>query len=192
MVLVGFSYNDISSLSLDFDSNNFPYVAYIIAANSASSIVLAKYNGSNWVNIGYPTGLLSGQIEGVSLKIDSNDIPYIAYSDYTKSQKATVVKWDGFGWIPVGTSGFSADQAYYISLALDSADYPVVLYKDSGNNYKATVMKYDGTNWINIGNAGFSQGAVEYTSLALDSSNTPYVSYQDDANNSKVTVMKYQ
>ena len=55
--------------------------------------------------------------------------------------KATVMKFDGTGWVKVGSAGFSAGEVSYTSLAIDN-DTPYVAYRDVANSDKTTVMNF--------------------------------------------------
>ena len=140
-------------------------------------------------SVGFTTG---AALNSVSLAFDSNNSPYVAYTDGANSNKASVMKFNGISWIQVGSVGFSASDADSPSLAIDSNNTPYVAYGE-GWTYgrKASVMKFDGTSWVQVGNVGFSAGVSPCTRLALDSNNTPYVAYMDAAYNSQVSVMKF-
>jgi hypothetical protein len=118
-------------------------------------------------------------------------MPYVSYEDYVNNYKATVMKFNGFNWVTVGSAGFSAGGVNYITMAIDSSNTPYVAYQDAGNGFRATVMKFNGANWVLVGNAGFSAGEVTFTSIAIDRSNIPYVVYQDIENRVRTTVMKF-
>jgi uncharacterized protein YjdB len=124
-----------------------------------------------------------------SVAVSPSDTAYMAYSDGTNSNKATVVKLVGDSLVVVGTAGFSAGAASYTSLAIDAAGTPYVAYKDAGNGDKATVMKFNGTSWVVVGTAGFSAGTIDYIKLAINGSGIPYVIFKDNGNSGKATVM---
>jgi len=153
-----------------------------------------KFDGTNWMSVGY-TGFSVGII-GYYISFAFNPLdgePYVAFSDWANSQKATVMKFDGTNWVNLGNPGFSAGESNYTSLAfhpLDGEAY--VAYSDWENSQKATVMKFDGTNWVDQGNAGFSIGKAYYLSLAFSPSDgESYVAYTDSINSFKATVMKF-
>jgi hypothetical protein len=183
-------------MSLDFDSSDTPYVAFTNYDGQSNKTTVMKFDpitdGGIWVDVG--TSLLGdGSTNYSSLKIGSNDIPYVAFNDSSVSNKARVMKLENGDWADVGAVGLSEAGVTHISLALDSGNNPTIAYKDDsqGGGGKATVMKFDGTNWVLVGTQGFSDDAAPYISLALASDNTPYVAYEDDGNNSKATVLKF-
>ncbi|MEJ0073320.1 MAG: hypothetical protein WDN27_04555 [Candidatus Saccharibacteria bacterium] len=59
-----------------------------------------------WQVVG-STGLSVGTANYDSLAFNG-DTPYVAFQDLGNSSKATVEKFDGTNWVPVGTAGFSA------------------------------------------------------------------------------------
>ena len=143
--------------------------------------IVMKYNGSAWENVG-PDPIADSMAVYINLALDSHNTPYVAYQDNQGIApyywKATVMKYNGSAWVPVGSRGISAGTASFISLALDSHDTPYVSFKDYGNSgYGVTVMKFNGSAWENVGQVSFSGGEVADTSLALDKNNTPYVAF---------------
>jgi CSLREA domain-containing protein len=183
----GFSAGSVSDVSLAFDDNGTPYVAYRDSINGFGKGRVMKFNGSSWVPVGSP-GFSADDAFHISLAI-ANGTPYVAYSDYYNGFNATVMKFNGSSWVPVGSPGFSASRAYGTSLAFDNGT-PYVAYGDASQGLgKATVMKFNGSSWVPVGSPGFSAGIAHDTSLAIDNG-IPYVAYRDAGNN-KATVMKF-
>ncbi len=174
--------------SLAFDSSNVPYVAYQDVSNS-NKLNIVKYDAltSKWVNVG-TAGFAKGQLYESSLVFDSNNVPYVAFTD-DANDGISVMKYDGSKWVNVGTAGFVTWGITHISLVFDSNNKPYVSFTNVSDSGKASVMKYDGSKWVNVGSSGFSPINVRYVSLRLDSKNNPYVAFTD--NNDKVSVMKY-
>jgi len=146
--------------------------------NSDKATVM-KYDGSSWVNVG-SAGFSAGGAGYISLAIDSNNTPYVAYQDNGNGDKATVMKYTGSGatgWEYVGSAGFSTGTADFISFAIAPNNTPYIAFLD-GSNDKGTVMKYNGGGWVNVGSAGFfSPLETNYYILTIevDSNNTPYI-----------------
>lgn len=196
----GFSGVGSDYISLTFDSNSTPYVAYR-AVNGDRTANVWKFTGDSWTQVGSPVS--DGVTANLSLAIyhsaSGTDTPYLAYSDYGNGAGGglTVRKFDGSTWITVGAAVFSTKPSsdFFMSLVIDSSGTPYVAYSDTANGYKATAMKFNGSAWATVGLAGFSAGKAYGTSysLVIDSSGTPYVGYQDYSNsaNGKATVMKF-
>jgi hypothetical protein len=88
-----------------------PYVAYADGNNNRRATVM-KWDGDEWIQVGDGAGFSDGSIGHLSLDIDSNGIPYVAYTD--DNGQATVMKYtDGgdTGWEPVGSPRFSDGEA---------------------------------------------------------------------------------
>jgi hypothetical protein len=154
------------------------------------SPTLTAWADGTWQPVG-TAGFSAGQAINLSLALDSNNTPYVAYSDDANGDKATVMELNGSAWANVGAAGFSAGKAYDPRLALSSNNTPYVAYVDNAHGNKATVMKFNGAAWVSVGSIAFSASPAYSLCLALDSSNTPYVAYRDSNNSFKATVMKY-
>jgi hypothetical protein len=118
----------------------------------------------------------------LSLKLDKNNTPYLAYSmvmDFWHNQ-TTVSKFTGTTWVTVGPPYFSGEKSstLYNSLAFDSNNTPYVAYQDNTTN-KDSVMKFNGSAWVPVGSVISATGGGSWTSLALDKNDTPYLAYQE-------------
>ena len=63
-----------------------------------------------------------------SLAFDNNNVPYVVYTDYTNSWKATAMKFNGSNWVNVGSPGFSPS----------NNSYPVIVI--NGNNVSPLIF----------------------------------------------------
>jgi len=194
----GFSAGEIDYASITFDTGGMPYVVYgDYSADDgySSKATVMKYNGSSWQVVGTP-GFSASQVAYVSIIIDRNDTPYVAYEDEGIGGPASVMKFNGSNWVTVGGSSISAGEAGYVSMAIDSNDTPYIAYQDySTPYYGVTVKKYNGSSWVTVGISGFSVEEAFCPSIALDNNGTPYVVYSDysydDSFSQAPTVMKY-
>ncbi len=170
-----------------------PYVCYLGDFSEFFKATVKKLNaaGTGWEVVGTPgfTPFFSSYLK---MAVD-NDIPYVVFSDGSKSGKITVMKFNetATSWETVGNAGFSAGSSYYTDIAFYGGE-PYVVYQDySDNDGKATVMKLNatGTGWEVVGTARFSASYATYTDIAFKGS-VPYVVYQDGGNNYRTSVMK--
>ena len=174
--------------SLAINSSGTPYMAY----QDGYQASCMKFNGTSWEYVG-SQNFTPGGATYTSLAIDVSDVPYMAFVDayYLYNNKASVFKFNGATWVPVGTEGFSAGTANYTSLAIDAAGSLYVAFQDGNSSSKATVMKYSAGAWNILGSAGFSTGTATYTSITVDGNGTPYVVYNDASYSNKAVVKKY-
>lgn len=156
---------------------NFLSVSYVQAA------------GETWEPVGN-AGFSAGEARSISIAINDNGTPYVAYSDWANGEKATVMKYANGSWNMVGNGGISPSYASNVSIVIDNSGIPYVLYRSTLDG-KVTVKKYINNSWSVVGNEGFSAGQTQWPSIAIDNTGTPYVAYVDLANNNKLTVMKY-
>lgn len=188
-----FSAGAISQTSLVFDSSDTPYVAFRDEANS-NKITVMKYTSFTWDLVGsagFSSGSVASNSRSLKLNIDANDIPYIAYSDASNSDIATVMTFNGTTWVNVGTGTISAGGSSYLDMVIDSGNNIYIAYRDANNGNKATVKGFDGATWSDIGVAGFSTGNANYVTMDIDNNNIIYVGYRDVPNGNGNTVRKY-
>jgi len=147
---------------------------------------------ADWHYVG-EAGFSDSAVNSTSLILDVADSPYVAFSDFAKANKTTVMKYIDSEWVNVSLTGFSAAEATFVDMAIDHHSNLYVAYKDwNSPSNGVTVMYYGGwTSWEVLGTEGFSAGFVEDVKIAVGSDKIPYVAYMDGAHSNKETVMKY-
>ena len=107
-----------------------------------------KFDSSDWILVG-SAGFSAAEVENTSLALDSDDTPYLAYTDFTNDEnKATVMKYTdsgATGWEAVGVTNFTASEAYGGQLALSSNNTPYFAYRDTNGGTHSgapNVMRY--------------------------------------------------
>ncbi|NMI06828.1 hypothetical protein HF638_22840 [Paenibacillus sp. SZ31] len=126
------------------DPSGVPYMIYL---SSSNVVEMWKYPHSipsedtAWEKVSTP-GFSVGSSKGGSMDMafDSQGTPYVAYRDAAYGNKVTVMKYENMGWRPVGSAGFSNDDALELDIFIDSTDHVYVSYKKQG---KMNMMKYD-------------------------------------------------
>ncbi|WP_417915636.1 hypothetical protein [Candidatus Electronema sp. JM] len=184
----GFSVDAASSVSLALNSDGIPHVAYIYQdVDERKKIGAIKYGDTSWVPVG-TAGFAEVADISASLAVDSNSIPYVAFSDAADGGKANVLRFNGITWTQVGAAAASEGAATNISLALSTSGVPYVAYSDAANSGKVGIKKLNGTAWEQVGTTVF-QSDADNINLVLSGSGTPYVLFSDME--SKISVMKY-
>ena len=141
-----FSSDKVESISLDFDTNDIPYVAYKDFGNSKKTTVKKLVNNV-WTNVGNP-GFSPDDITWYQkLVVSSDNVPYVSFRYYSPSVSSSnmtaVMKFENGSWVNVGNTNFTNAPAYYQILGLDNNNIPHLAYVDGSNASKISVMKYD-------------------------------------------------
>src|SRR4051812_33082588 len=118
--------------------------------------------GAQWNIVGIPN--FANRADYIFSAVGLSGEPYVIYRD--NNGKATLSKFDGSAWIPVGSPGFSLGGVDCTTMAFDKSGTPYVVYTDRADSNRATVMKFNGNGWVPVGNPGFTSGAASYTSIA--------------------------
>ena len=124
--------------------------------------------------------------------VDAVGRVYVAFSDASKSNRATVMTYRDGAWTTVGPAGFSSGYAYGIALALDPSGAPWVAFYDNDVLAMTCVMRWLNNRWVYVGTPGFpAAGATYYHQLAFDAGGTPYVAYREQTQAYKATVQRF-
>ncbi len=122
------------------------YTAYADGTRS-NRITVKKYDGTNWVSVGtdgFTASAVTTQAvyKQLSLTIDKNIFPVVAYADAGAASKASAMRFDGTAWSLVGNAGFSnnTNTVKYVNLV----QYRNTLYSSfvDVTNWTSAVMKY--------------------------------------------------
>lgn len=146
-VLVGtekFSDGNARSTSIQISSDNIPYVAFQDwGGSSAQTASVMKFNGTAWIYVGTRQFSSGVNASMMSFALDSDDLPYIAFSDMDKNNQATVMKFSGTSWITVGSKGFSTEVSNtgFVSLAISTDGKLYTCYIGTLDN-KISVMNF--------------------------------------------------
>ncbi|MBR2566026.1 MAG: S-layer homology domain-containing protein [Paenibacillus sp.] len=143
-----------------------------------------------WAPLGTP-GIGTGQAEYISLALDPQNTPYVAFKDIGNSGKATVMKFVNGQWETVGSPGISSGQANELFLGIDKQGTPYLVYQDVGNALKLGVKRFIAGQWEYVGGNNISPGAANMMQIDFDSANNPYVLYRDHPNQARATVVKF-
>ncbi|ABQ24975.1 MBG domain-containing protein [Geotalea uraniireducens] len=181
-------------------TDNTPYVVFqnnVPGDPDNGKAVVKSYNGTSWSTVG-SGGFSTGDASFISMAIDSNGKPYVAYQDSGNSGKATVKSYNNGTWGEIGvTGGFSSGLAQYISMTFaPMGNVPYVAYADgSGSNNGSITMQENTTGSWSVDGTGTAISAANASSISLasDSYSQQYVAYIDgsDLNNKQVKVRYY-
>lgn len=175
----GFSTGEPAGHKLFFIGNT-PYIGYIDIGINSNRPLVKKWNGTSWEAVG-DASIASADMVNPTFASDGTSL-YTAYGEKSAdgtTYKATLLKFNGSTWEPIGPRQFSAGTAYPTSIAFVGTT-PYVAFVDLANGEKATVMRYNGTSWELVGAAGFSVNKVSYLNFGYDGNNRLYASYNSN------------
>ena len=156
--------------SIKVDSENHPHIAYHHAG--LCHLKYAYWDGSSW-NISNVDGVDSGSY-GVSLVLDKNDIPHIAFYDDASLKHAEYSdnQWQ-VATVDSTPNDFTGLQP---SLALNSQGNPCISYEQEYNR-ALKYAYYANSQWhISVVASPISNVYYE-SSLALDENDNPHISF---------------
>ncbi len=181
----GFSPADINLPDLCFDSEGNPWAGFkerdADYNGGLYAVSVMKFNGDEWELVG-ERGIISAW-SGCALRLDNNDIPYIASSEGSMDDINTlrIFKYDGQNWIEPAEGAQSEQGVFGISIRFNSENIPHVAFtefQEGGTDDKATVKMWTGVAWEKIGHP-ISEGAGYYPSIEFDNQDNLYILYQD-------------
>ncbi len=120
---------------------NIPYVVF---NDSTKGACVMKYASGTWSKVG---GYVSaGKCSHLNIKIDNNNIPYVAYIDSSNSNNITVSKFISGSWVTLGSAG-SAGYIHSYTGNYNNIQFDI---DNSNNVYVASIDSGDGFIWQNI------------------------------------------
>ncbi len=186
----GFTTGGVTYNSIAINGQGTPYIAYHDASGfNTNEGIVRKFDGSHWVDIG--TAFASGYgINAISMALDAAGNPYVAFFDYSKSDKLIVKKFNGTNWDFVGDStGLSPGAISENSIAFDGNGTLYVAYNDFASA-KTTVIKYVNGNWSIVGIAGFTPYNPGFISLKINGLGIPHLAFRNGLTY-KANVMRF-
>ncbi|WP_408891942.1 cadherin-like beta sandwich domain-containing protein [Paenibacillus taichungensis] len=143
-----------------------------------------------WTTLGVP-GISTGPAEYISVALDPQNVPYVAFTDGGNAGKASVMKFVNGTWEYVGDLGVSTGQAPELSLTFDKQGTPYLVYSDAANNYKLAVRKFTAGQWQPVGGQNASVGMADNIQITFDSQDNPYILFRDRTNVAVPVVLKF-
>lgn len=161
-------------------------VSIFLRDDNAGKIGKLYYlSGSSLIQQGL--SISSGVISDLSITFDSFGNEYVAYTDQSNGNFATVKKWNSGGgtWDNLGAGGIANSGASFLnSLALNNSDTPLLAFKDA--NDSINIKKFDGANWELLTKVG---AFTNNLNLRITSDDNLIIGYVETSSN--VTIKKY-
>jgi len=121
-----------------------------------------------------------GNINYISMKLDSKDKPHICYIDQSnelnKNYSFFYLHWNGTNWIKE-IIDINDNVGFYCSIDVDADDKPHISYYDQLNG-DLKYAKKTGDTW-DIQTIDSQGDTGYYSSIIIDNNNDPHISYYD-------------
>ena len=175
----------LKDINIAIDSG-IPYIAYTDYIEQ--KLVVKKYNGATWENVGTNDAAGGARIASCSLKFNSQHIPYLALID--TNYNAAVRSLNNLNaWVPVGNSPSVAPVTTSISLVI-LKDIPFVAFgvQADATTSQLLVKKLNTGNstWVATGDQPVATGVLSYRAntfaLNTDDIGKLFMVYLNDVN----------
>ncbi len=182
----GFSPADINMPDLCFDSEGNPFAGFkerdADYNGGLYGVSVMKFNGTNWEFIG-ERGIISCW-SGCALRLDNNDVPYIASAEGTSNDinYLRIFKYNGTEWEEPAPGPQSQQTVFGLNIRFNSQNIPHVAFTEfdnqGGTDDELTVKFWTGTAWVKLG-APVMEGVGYYPKIEFDNQDKLYISFQD-------------
>lgn len=161
--------------------------------NTKNEFVVAKWDGSNWNELGSETNSLKANNVITCVATDNEGYIYAAGRFTNTTGNISIAQWSGTGWSELGgmAQALKPNGTIY-AMTLDPSGnlYVAGGFTDSAD--KNYVAKWNGTTWSELGSGAASLNAEGLIySLAADASGTIYAAGHFTSGNGKYNVAKW-
>jgi hypothetical protein len=176
---------------LALDANGYPHVTFVEYVKRTNGLherlMYAYWDGVSWhTDVVDAAAAIAGSQATVSLVLDSNDVPHIAYLASAPSSFPDLryAYWNGDDEEWEIQTLDSENVKQHVSLALDSGDQPHISYARGVAISSSLIYTFwDGVAWqVEMVDGGEFAQVGKFNSLALDASDHRHISYTDEAN----------
>lgn len=192
----GFAY----SPHLAFAPDGAPHVIFSdpLQDGSGYKAKVLRFNGSSWAAVGPAAGFSTDGALYTTLAFAPDGTLYAAYEELAtaapsgRDGRATVMKYTGSGWTPVGGEGFTTAKVEDLNVAIGLDGVPYVAFQDYANGQRGSVMRFDGGAWTYVGTPGFTVGMGFEMNLVFAPNGVPWIALSDTAQPSTAHVYRFE
>jgi hypothetical protein len=175
-------------LSLSTGPSELPVLAW----NLLSKVYVYRWNGTGWDALGDPLSGRTARTEagGFSLVVDSENRPHVAYVEEQTAtpyaHRALVVRWEGSGWVQVGSDiqSINGERSFnlfqWLNLALDPQGRPALAFEvqetDDASLNGLYFTRYGDSGWASLQKV--AGGETPYLTFGFDAAGTPWLAWQ--------------
>jgi hypothetical protein len=174
---------DVGTPAMVADPDGNPFLAWVDAPQSLnfnSTAQVAHWNGSTWISLSDPSGVLGGRVitTRLSMALTPAGQPVLAWptTGYASvvAQFVSGTTWTKLGTPPAATLGSGTDHGPLVRI--NSAGTVFLAWETRvGALPYVAVSQYDGASWHSLGGPLVSAGAEEGYDMAIDQQGLPLV-----------------
>lgn len=172
-------HNLVQNMAFD-PLTNEPYVVETDVISSSNNILIHKFNGTNWQQIGAPAFSNRALLNSNLVFHPSTNEPYFAFEEMDLNFNrlgTTIVHYSSGSWQTVGTPQITHINSPCIAFH-PATNELYMAYRDFDHGPRISVMKYNGSIWQDVGTRGFSLDDAFNINLTFHpGTNEPYVNY---------------
>lgn len=186
----GFSEGSAASISLAFDPDGKPHVAFISGDLKVQSVMRLNDTGT-WEAAGAPADLPYTVLRS-SLAFGPDGLPYVAFDSLLSGEGVIRLSSAGTDWEQVGPSSIFGGDYDHIKPTFGPDGRLYISYRDESSNNSASVMRLsaDSTAWEVVGAPGFGSHWMTPISLAFGPDGRPHVAYVEGGAETKLNVKR--
>jgi hypothetical protein len=148
---------------------------------------ICRLSGSTWTLLG-GEGAFPGYASSLTVSA-GGDLFFGTENDAT-SWKPTVYRWNGSGWIVVG-SELAELSGIDLEMAASPSGELYIIFHDGAVDHRLIARHWDGATWETLGSAsGISTGLASYGRITIGQGGTVYVFFVDEGLDGEATVLR--
>lgn len=148
---------------------------YVLSHTTDNRAELKKFDGGKWTVLPGST-LGDTSLTYLLTAMAPDDTIYAVYVDYLSRDSIKFKKYDGNGWISLGSQHYATFGAPS-SLAISKSGIAYLTCIDGQYLEKLTLARFNGSNWVHAVPQEVTMDRITGTTLALDQNEVPYVAY---------------
>ncbi len=156
-----------------------------------------RFDGNAWAPVGPAEGISTDGALYTSLAFAPDGTLYAAYKEMATvtpsaiDERATVLRFNGTAWAPVGPAGFTEGEVDDLRLAIGPEGAPYVAFRDHAHDYHGSVMRFANGAWSYVGAPGFTPAMAFDMHLVFAPDGAPWVALYESEETTNAYVYRY-
>jgi Rax2 C-terminal beta propeller domain len=157
--------------ALAADGSNLYAGGHLSAAGSVQVSAIAKWDGSTWSALGSGLGLGNGDPPGIFALLVSGTNLYVGglFDTAGGAPAASIAKWDGSSWSPLGTGMWGGHAIHPLVSAVSGTRlFAAGSFSTAGGVFARNIAAWDGSAWSALGQEVAGVGVTALAVIGTD------------------------